>query len=326
MKVKYLLSRNTSTILLCALAWSTAHAQAPYPTKPIHLVIAFSAGAAVDTVSRILGAGLGSLGQPVIVENKPGAAGIVGTDFVAKAAPDGYTLLSGTTAAFAIVPHITAKLPFDPVKDFQAVAPFARSASLLVINPALPVNTMKEFIAYAKERPGKLNYASNGNGGTLHLAMEMFSTMAGIRMTHVPYNNLTVGMTHVASGELQAMFISPTNAMPLVQAGRLRALAIGTSHRSEMVPSIPTVDEEGLKGFGFSTWFGLFAPAGTPRHIVNALNAAVNASFAQAEIADRLKKSAAEKWPGAPEELATLARAELEMYGKVAREIRLQKQ
>ncbi len=307
-------------------AAGTAQAQPAYPNKPIRLIIAFGAGAAVDTVSRILGAGLGSLGQPIIVENKPGAAGIVGTEFVARAAPDGYTLLSGATAPFAIVPHITEKLSYDPVRDFVAVAPFARSASVLVISPALPANSVKEFIAYAKERPGKLNYASNGNGGTLHLAMEMFSSMAGIRMTHVPYNNLTVGMTHVASGELQAMFISPTNAMPLVQAGRLRALAIGTAQRSELVPQIPTVQEEGLKGFAFSTWFGLFAPAGTPRNIVNILNAAVNASFQQPDISDRLKKSAAEKWPGTPEDLAALAKAELEMYGKVARDIGLPKQ
>jgi tripartite-type tricarboxylate transporter receptor subunit TctC len=318
----------SALLSVCAamLIAGTAHAQSGYPNKPIRLIIAFGAGAAVDTVSRILATSLGSLGQPVIVENKPGAAGIVGTEFVARAAPDGYTLLSGATAPFAIVPHVTAKLSYDPVKDFVAVAPFARSASLLVINTALPVTSVKEFIAYAKERPGQLNFASNGNGGTLHLAMEMFSSMAGIRMTHVPYNNLTLGMTHVAGGELQVMFISPTNAMPLVQAGRLRALAIGTAQRSELVPQIPTVQEEGLKGFGFSTWFGLFAPAGTPRNIVGMLNAAVNASFQQPDIADRLKKSAAEKWPGTPEDLAALAKAELEMYGKVARDIGLQRQ
>ena len=285
------------------LLTGAASAQSGYPNKPIRLIIAFGAGAAVDTVSRILG-----------------------SELVAHAVPDGYTLLSGATAPFAIVPHITAKLSYDPLKDFTAIAPFARSASLLVINPDLPVRNMKEFIAYAKERPGKLNYASNGNGGTLHLAMEMFSSMAGIHMTHVPYNNLTLGMTHVSSGELQAMFISPTNAMPLVQAGRLRALAIGTPQRSEMVPQIPTVQEEGLKGFGFSTWFGLFAPAGTPREIVSILNAAVNASLQQPDILDRLKKSAAEKWSGTPEDLATLSKAEYDMYGKVAKDIGLQKQ
>ena len=225
-----------------------------------------------------------------------------------------------------MVPHITAKLPYDPLKEVVAIAPFARSASLLVINTGLPVNSVKEFIAYAKERPGKLNYASNGNGGTLHLAMEMFSSMAGIRMTHVPYNNLTIGMTHVAGGKLQAMFISPTNAMPLVQAGRLRALGIGTAQRSEMVPQIPIVQEDGLKGFAFSTWFGLFAPAGTPRNIVNILNNAVKASLQQADISGRLKKSAAEKWSGTGEGLATLAKAELGIYGKVARDIGLEKQ
>ena len=298
-----------------------------YPAKPVRLIIAFSPGAAVDTVSRTLGAGLSAaLGQPVIMENKPGAAGIVGNDFVAKATPDGYTLLAGTSAPFAIVPHLSAKLPYDPVRDFTAVAPFARSASVLVINAALPVTNLKEFIAYARERPGQLNYASNGNGGILHMGMEMFCTMAGLRMTHVPYNNLVFGLQQVASGELQAMFISPTNAMPLVQAGRLRALGIATSHRSELVPQIPTLDEEGLKGLNFSVWFGLFAPPGTPRPIVNTLNAAVNASLQQPEILDRLKKSAAERFPGSPEELASLVQSELEMYGKVAREIGLQKQ
>ncbi len=323
---RFTLPAATLAFWVTMLLTGAASAQSGYPNKPIRLIIAFGAGAAVDTVSRILGTGLGSLGQPVIMENKPGAAGILGSELVAHAAPDGYTLLSGATAPFAIVPHITAKLSYDPLKDFTAIAPFARSASLLVINPDLPVRNMKEFIAFAKERPGKLNYASNGNGGTLHLAMEMFSSMAGIHMTHVPYNNLTLGMTHVSSGELQAMFISPTNAMPLVQAGRLRALAIGTPQRSEMVPQIPTVQEEGLKGFGFSTWFGLFAPAGTPREIVSILNAAVNTSLQQPDILDRLKKSAAEKWSGTPEDLATLSKAEYDMYGKVAKDIGLQKQ
>ena len=208
---RYTLSRRLTFLPLAMCVampiTGTASAQSNYPNKPIRLIIAFGAGAAVDTVSRILGTGLGSLGQPIIVENKPGAAGILGTEFVARATPDGYTLLSGATASFAIVPHLTAKLSYDPARDFVAVAPFARSASLLVINPSLPANSVKEFIAYAKERPGKLNYASNGNGGTLHLAMEMFSSMAGIRMTHVPYNNLTLGMTHVSTGELQAMFL-----------------------------------------------------------------------------------------------------------------------
>ena len=208
---RFTLPAATLAFWVTMLLTGAASAQSGYPNKPIRLIIAFGAGAAVDTVSRILGTGLGSLGQPVIMENKPGAAGILGSELVAHAAPDGYTLLSGATAPFAIVPHITAKLSYDPLKDFTAIAPFARSASLLVINPDLPVRNMKEFIAFAKERPGKLNYASNGNGGTLHLAMEMFSSMAGIHMTHVPYNNLTLGMTHVSSGELQAMFISPTN-------------------------------------------------------------------------------------------------------------------
>jgi tripartite-type tricarboxylate transporter receptor subunit TctC len=309
--------------LICA---GTAGAQSGYPNKPIRLIIGFSPGAAVDTVSRTLGAGLAALGQPVIMENKPGAAGIVGNEFVARAAPDGYTLLAGTTAPFSIVPNLTAKLPYDPVKDYAAVAPFARSASILVVNASLPVNSVKEFIAYARERPGQLNYASNGNGGILHMGMEMFSTMAGIRMVHVPYNNLMTGLGHVASGELQVMFISPTNAMPLVQGGRLRALGIATLHRSEMVPNIPTLDEEGLKGFNFSVWYGLFAPAGTPRAVVNILNAAVNSAMQQPDIADRLRKSAAERFPGTAEDLAALVRTELDMYAKVARDTGLQKQ
>ena len=304
----------------------TASAQSGFPSKPIRLVIGFSPGAAVDTVSRTLGAGLGALGQPVIMENKPGAAGIVGNEYVAKAAADGYTLLAGVTAPFSIVPNLVAKLPYDPIKDYAAVAPFARSGSVLVVNASLPVNSIKEFIAYAKERPGQLNYASNGNGGILHMGMEMFSSMAGIRMAHVPYNNLMIGLQHVASGELQAMFISPTNAMPLVQGGRLRALGIATAQRSELVPNIPTLDEEGLKGFSFSVWYGLFAPAGTPRAVVNVLNAAVNAALQQPDIAERLRKSAAERFPGTPEDLAALVRTELAMYGKVAREIGLAKQ
>jgi tripartite-type tricarboxylate transporter receptor subunit TctC len=312
---------------LCAplLPVTTVYAQAVYPGKPIRFIIPFPGPGVVDVVGRIMGTGLGSLGQPIIIENRPGAAGIVGTELAARSAPDGYTLVLGSTASFTIVPHITKSLPFDPLKDFVPVAPYARSAFALIVNAGLPVRSVKEFIAYAKERPGKLNYASNGNGGTLHLAMELFSSLAGIRMTHVPYNNATFGLNHMASGELQAMFISPVTAMPLIKAGRLRALAVGTAQRSEIVPDIPTVQEEGIKGFDLSTWFGLFAPAGTPRDIVSTLNAAANASLKQPDIVDRLRKSAAERWPGTPEDLATLVKAELEMYGKVAKEIGLQR-
>ena len=315
-------------IVALAFAGVTAGAGAQsYPSKPVRLIIGFSPGAAVDTVSRTLGTGLGAvLGQSVIMENKPGAAGIVGNEYVAKAAPDGYTLLAGVTAPFAIVPNLNAKLSYDPIRDYAPVAPFARSASVLVVNASLPVKSVKEFIAYAKERPNRLNYASNGNGGLLHMGMEMFMSMAGIRMTHVPYNNLPLALQHVASGELQAMFISPTNAMPLVQAGRLRALGINTSSRSQLVPNIPTLDEEGLKGLNFSVWYGLFAPAGTPRPVINVLNAAVNKAQQQPEIVARLKTSAAERFPGTPEDLGALVRAELQMYGRVARAIGLQKQ
>jgi tripartite-type tricarboxylate transporter receptor subunit TctC len=315
-------------VSVCAgtLTATRAHAQPAYPVKAIRFIIPFPAPGVVDVVGRIVATGLESLGQPVVVENRAGAAGILGTELAARAAPDGYTLVLGSTASFTIVPHIRLKLPYDPVKDFVPVAPFARSTFALIINAGLPVRSVKEFIAYAKERPGQLNYVSNGNGGILHLAMEMFSSMAGIRMTHVPYNNAVFGLNHIASGELQAMFISPATAMPLIKAGRLRALAVGTAHRSEIVPDIPTVQEEGLTGFDLSTWYGLFAPAGTSRNIVSTLNATTNAALKQADIADRLRKGSAERWPGTPETLAAVVRAELEMYGKVARDTGLQKE
>ena len=315
------------TLLQTVFACGAVYAQSSFPGKPIRLIIGFSPGAATDTVARTLGTGLSTaLGQPVVMENKPGAAGIVANEYVARAAPDGYTLLFGATAPFSILPNLMLKLPYDPIKDYAPVAPFARSAAILVVNASLPVKTVKEFIAYAKERPGKLNYASNGNGGTLHLVMEMFSSMAGIHMVHVPYNNLMIGLQHVASGELQAMFISPTNAMPLVQAGKLRALAINTARRSELVPDLPTLDEAGVKGFSFSVWYGLFAPAGTPRPVVNVLNAAVNSALQHPGIEERLRASAAERFSGTPEGLATLVRTELEMYRKAAHDIGLEKQ
>ena len=311
--------------LVCAAG--AVSAQPGFPSKPIRLILGFAPGGATDLIARSLGSGLGAaLGQPIVVENKAGAGGLIANEYVAKAAPDGYTLLLGSAAAFSILPHLTAKLPYDPDKDFAAVAPFARISSVLIVNASLPVTSIRELVAYAKQRPDSLNYASNGNGGMLHIGMEIFLSMAGIRMTHVPYNNLGLAMQHIVSGEIQAMLISPVLAMSQVRSGRVRALGISTARRSEYVPDIPSIDEAGVKGYNSYTWFGVFAPAGTPHPIIERLNAAINSVSGQADMIEQLRKDAAERFPGTPEDLATLVRVELDMYGKVIRQIGLQKQ
>lgn len=311
--------------MLCA--FGQVSAQQNFPSKPIRLILGFAPGGATDLIARSLGAGLGAaLGQPIVVENKAGAGGLIANEYVAKATPDGYSLLLGSAAAFSILPHLAAKLPYDPVKDIAAVAPFARISSVLIVNAALPVTSVRELVAYAKQKPDGLNYASNGNGGMLHIGMEIFQSMAGIHMTHVPYNNLGLAMQHIVSGEIQAMLISPVLAMSQVRSGRVRALGITTLRRSEYVPEIPTIDEAGVKGYNSYTWFGVFAPAGTPRPVIERLNASINSVSAQPEMIEQLRKDAAERFPGTPEDLATLVRVELEMYGKVIRQIGLQKQ
>src|SRR5436190_11110451 len=245
----------------CALAQS-------YPVKPIRFVVPYPAGGPLDTVARLLGQKVSeSVKQPVIVDNKPGAGGNIGADAVAKSPADGYTLLMGAVATHAINPTLYASIPYDPVRDFQPITQVASTPNVLIVNPSVPATNVREFIAYAKANPGKLNFGSGSTGSAGHLAGELFKTMAGVEMIHVPYKGAAPAMQDLIGGQVQLMFDNYASAATQVRAGKVKALAVTTAKRSALAPDLPTIAESGLPGFDINTWFGIFAPAGTPREI-----------------------------------------------------------
>ena len=284
------------------------------------MIVAFPAGGGSDIVGRALAQQLSELlGQPVVVDNRGGAGGIIGTELGARAAPDGYTLTVGSSGGFAITPHLNPKLPYDPVKDFVPVGLFTRLTFVLDVHPALPAASVGELLALTKSRPGRLNFGSSGQGATAHLATEMFMSMTGARMTHVPYKGAAPAMTALIAGEVEVLFDSMPTTLPHARSGRVRPLAVTTLQRSTLLPQLPTLDEAGVKGYELASWFGLFAPAGTPRTIVSKLNAAVNKATARPEMRERLSGQGAEPLGGTPQDLASYLRRELAKYGKVIR-------
>ena len=312
--------RLVTRTMLCALLTvaSTANAQPGYPSKPIRLIVGFAPGGGTDILARALGQPLGELlGQQIIIDNRAGAGGIIATELGAKAAPDGYTLLVGSSAGFAINPNLMAKLPYDPVKDFAPVGMFATLSYAVDVHPSLPAKTVKEFIALARAKPGAINYGSAGQGSSTHLAIEQFALMAGIKMTHVPYKGNTPAMTALMSGEIAMVFDPVLTSAPMVKSGRVRALAVTTARRSALLPDVPTVAEAGLKGYESGNWFGVFAPAGTPREIVERLNAAVNNAMTRPEMKDKLLSQGADALTGTPADLASLVQRELAKFAKI---------
>ncbi len=257
----------------CALALCTplsAVAQDAWPTKPVRIVVPFAAGGTTDVVARAVAKDLGEMwGQPVVVENRGGAGGNIGADAVAKSAPDGYTLLMTSGSIFTVNPHMYAKMPFDAKKDFIPVTNVASGPQLVVVNPSVPAKTLKEFIAYAKKQPGKLNFGSAGIGSQVHMAAESFLDAAGIDLAHIPYKGEGPSYTDLVSGAIQLMVGNIAAAAPFVNNGRLRALAVTSSTRSPLLPNVPTVAESGLPGFENTGWFGFMLPAGTPQPIVD---------------------------------------------------------
>ncbi|WP_295549849.1 tripartite tricarboxylate transporter substrate binding protein [uncultured Pseudacidovorax sp.] len=277
------LRRRASLALVAALATGAllaptlGQAQAAYPSKPIHIVVPFPPGGSTDVLARRIGDKLASAwGQPVVVDNRAGAGGTVGADYVAKSAPDGYTLLMGVTGSNAIAQALYAKLPYDVVKDFAPVSMVVSAPLVLAVNPDVKVRTAQEFLALAKSKPGGLSYGSAGNGTSMHLTGEMYKQAAGVSMVHIPYRGSAGMLTDLMSGQIQATFGDVLVLMPQIQAGKLRALAVTSKTRHPMLPDVPTLDEAGLKGFEALSWQGLFAPAGTPPDIVEKLSAEVN--------------------------------------------------
>ena len=266
-----------------------ASAQTPYPGKPIRLVVPFPAGGTTDILAREVAQKLTEAwGQSVVVDNRPGAGGNIGSELVAKSAPDGYTLLMGTVGTHAINPSLYAKMPYDHVKDFVPVILVAGVPNVLVVNPQLPVNSLAELIAYGKANPGKLNFASSGSGTSIHLSGELFKTMTGIQMTHVPYKGSSPALTDLMGGQVQLMFDNLPSSLPLIKGGKLKALAVTSAQRAAALPDTPTMAEAGLPGFEASSWFGVLAPAGTPAPIVAKLQAEIAKWLATSDAREKL--------------------------------------
>jgi tripartite-type tricarboxylate transporter receptor subunit TctC len=303
-----------------ALASTFAVAQ-PYPNKPIRIIVPYPAGGTSDILARAIGPGITeALGQPVIVENKPGSTGNVGAEMVAKSPPDGYTLLLADIGSLAISPSIFANLPFDPVKDFAPVIMVAYSPHLLAVNPNLPAKDVKELIALAKSKPGALNFAVSGIGGANHLAGVDFALRSGIKWAYIPYKGGAQALADVAGGQADVMFNGMLATYPMVKGGKLKALAISSSKRFSAAPDIPTVEESGLPGFETGSFQGIVAPAGTPPDIVNKLHQTITRILATPEMKERLVNAGAETRPGPPSEFGAFIRDEKARWAKVVKE------
>jgi len=305
--------------LLALAAAPFAFAQA-WPSKPIHFVVPYPAGGPVDSVARLLGQKVGErLQQPIIVENKPGAGGNIGADSVAKAPADGYTILMGAVATHAINPSLYASIPYDPVRDFIPVTQVASTPNVLVVNPSIPASNVREFIAYAKANPGKLNFGSGSTGSAGHLAGELFNTMAGVQMVHVPYKGAGPAMQDLIGGQIQLMFDNLASSLGQIKAGRVKALAVTTAKRTSLAPDLPTISESGLPGFDISTWFGIFVPAKTPRPIVDKLHAEFTRALAMPDVREAMVKLGAEPVGNSPQEFAAYIRSEADKYAKLVK-------
>jgi len=299
---------------------ATAALAQAYPNKPIKLIVPFAPGGFTDVVARILGQKLSiSLGQPFVIENKAGAGSTIGTDFVAKAAPDGYTLVMVSTT-HVISPAIYAKLPYDPIKSFTPVSKLVDSAYVLMVNPKVPVNSVADYIALAKAQPDKIHYASSGNGSSQHLMGGMFAAMTGTKLIHVPYKGSSGAASDLVAGVVESSFAGVPNAMAQVPAGRLKALAVTTAKRIPQLPDVPTMQEAGVPGYEASVWLGLLAPAGTPKEIVARLNAEIAKVMSAPDTKKELYAAGVESDISSPEALGTLMNREMERWGKVIKD------
>jgi tripartite-type tricarboxylate transporter receptor subunit TctC len=316
--------RSLAVLLTLSLAASVVTAQG-YPSKPIRLVVPFPAGGATDLLARSLGQRLGQgLGQTVVVENKSGGGGSLGSAEVAKSAPDGYTLLIATSSTHAIGPHLNPKLPYKttgPNSDFTPVAHVADATNVLLVPMDLPVKDVKELIAYAKARPGQLNYASSGNGTIVHLTTEAFKAQAGVYLTHIPYRGTALAIPDLVSNKVQILFDSIVSGMPHVKDGKLKALAVTGRTRSALAPELPTVAESGLPGFVSTTWFGIYGPRGLPADITARLNAEFNKAMQSAEVRERLARLGADVGAAnTPAQFAAMVQADSDRWAAIIRE------
>jgi tripartite-type tricarboxylate transporter receptor subunit TctC len=310
-----------AAILGTALSGAPASAQDKWPSKPITLVVPFPAGGTTDIVARLTGQALShELGQQVVVDNRPGAGGNIGAQIVARAQANGYTLLMGTVGTHAINAALYKKMPFDHIKDFVPISRAAAVPNVLVTNPARPFKTVQEVIAYGKANPGKLSFASSGNGTSIHLAGELFKSMTGVEMQHVPYKGSAPALTDLMAGQTDIMFDNLPSAMQFIKAGKLRAIAVTTPTRAPELPDLPTIAEAGIPGFDASSWFGLFAPAGTPPEIVKRINDALHKVMATTDLKKSIMEQGGEPIAETSEVFAKFIQAETEKWAKVVKE------
>lgn len=303
-----------------------ASAQSNFPARPITLIVPLQAGTASDLVARILSEKIGArIGQPIVVENVPGGGGATGSMRVARAAPDGYTIGALNSGIHTILPSLVAKLSFEPFQDFEPITQLARFPSVLIVNKELPAKTLKEFIALAKKAPGKLNYASVGPGSPQHLAMEKLKADAGIEMVHVPYRGGAQATQAIAAGEVNAFWIATSVALPFIEAGTVRVLAVGDKARTKTLPNVPTVDEAALPGYEYIVSLALFAPAGTPKDILDFLHREFTAALNDPDIIARLQKAGLEGRSSTPEELQTWLKDEAARMQTLVERVGLQK-
>ena len=319
------MNRNSLTVcLIVAAAFPgctalQAAAQA-YPVKPVRIVVPFPPGSGADIIARTVGVKLTEKWrQQVLVDSRPGASGIIASEIVSRAAPDGYTLMVGTSSSHAINVSLYSRLPYDAVRDFAPVSLIARVPLMVAVHPSVPANSIRELIALARARPGQLNFGSAGTGTTTHLSGELFKTMAGVNIVHIPYRGSPQALTDAVSGQVSMVFAPTLTALPQVQSGRLKALAMTTSARSSSAPEVPTVAESGLPGYEATLWYGFFAPGGTPREIVEQLSKEVVAILGLSEVRDSLRQQGAEPAGNSPEEFAGHVKSEIAKWAKVVK-------
>jgi tripartite-type tricarboxylate transporter receptor subunit TctC len=311
---------NIAIIIAACLGVISGHVAAQqYPQRAVRLVVAYPAGGSIDTVARLSAQRLtGALGQQFLVDNRSGAAGIIGTDNVAKAPPDGYTLLMGSAAAIASAPSMYAKLPYDPLRDLVPVVLTANQPNVLLLHPSVPARNLKEFIALTKAHPGKFNYGSSGIGATQHMTAELFAMMTGTRIVHVPYRGGAPAMIDLMTGQIDFMFTPAPNSIAQLEANKVRGIAVTSLKRSAVLPGLPTMDEAGLKGFELLGWIGLLAPAGTPQAVINRLNSEIQKMLA-GDLKLRLVELGLDAAGGSPEAFATFIKSDIAKYAKIVK-------
>ena len=306
--------------LIALAAAATIAAAQGYPSKPVRLLVGFPPGGANDIVARIAAQKLSdTLGQPVVVENRPGNAGVVAAEVLAKSAPDGYTLMLGSTGTNAIAPALTTKLPYDPVNAFTPVGLVGIAPSALVVNAAVPAQNIRELVALAKSKPGKLTYASSGNGTTLHLGGELFKLMAGVDIVHIPYKGNAQALNDVIGGQVDMILSALPPALPLAKVGKVRILGVAMPERLKSLPDVPPVAEQGLPGYEMSTWYGIFAPAGTPPEAIEKIGVEVRRAVADPKVRDLILAQGIEPLSSTPAEFRAFVGAEQEKWARVVK-------